>query len=422
MRCAAVSPALIAVAVLCVVASAVRCDCAPQITGPAVRVGDGDPIGPPDAGDVYQADAGPVVCQDDVHEDNDSRASAVPVGVTQIEGTVCGSDDDWYSVASRPGCAVLAQVTQQSGALGDIDMLMFDPDAQLVGAVAGLDAVEAINVTSSQEGAYTVRLRAGSRDNAPYALTLTSTCAAELTCPQDDRLEDNDAASSAASLLEDVAHDGILCIGDEDWFLVPATIGCIADARLEFSNDVADIDLELHRADGITRIANSAGSEDGERITKVVTEGGMRYRVFLFSASAVPNPYRFIVEQTCAGQIACPSDDPFEPNDAIGQARRLFGPIDEVIGTICASDDFFDVIPQQGCTVHATLDLRGADGDLDLELLQANDGSRIDSSADTGDVEQVDYAAPNTSRLVLRVFAIGDASNSYRLRLSTTCP
>jgi hypothetical protein len=409
-----------AVATCLLVLVAAACACVDEARPPP-PIGAGDPIGQPDAGAIYEADAGPLVCEDDANEDNDDRENARPAIAGEIIGTACGDDDDWYSIASAPGCTVLARMAQQPDSLGDVDVLMFDPDGQLVGSSSTVDQVEAINVPASKTGDYAVRLRSGSRDIVPYTLTLTSTCPADLTCPADDSLEDNDAATSPATLVEGVAHDGILCGIDQDWFFVPVTVGCIATAQVLFTDATGDIDLELFRADGVTRVGNSAGTGDSERVMKVVTEGGLRYRVFFFSG-AEANTYRFVVDETCASQIACPSDDPFEPNDSPAQAQRMFGGLDEAIGTICANDDFFDVVPQQGCTLHATLAFTTVDGDLDLELLRASDGTRISISQGTDNDEQIDFAAPDASTIVLRVFGFNGASNSYRLHLETTCP
>lgn len=414
-------PMLMPVLVTLLVVCAARCDCTNEVPLPPPPIGSGEPIGPPDAGDVYEADAGPVVCEDDDNEDNDEREAATPVDSdVPVAGTACGDDDDWYAIASAPGCTVLAELELGPERVGDVDMLVFDPDGQLVGSSAGGGDSEAVNAPASKNGAYAARVRPGSRDNVPYTIRLTSTCAADLTCPTDDRLEDNDAADAPAQLNEGVAHDGILCGVDQDWFFVPATIGCIADARADFVDADGDIDLELYRADGVTRVANSAGTGDGERVTKVVTEGGMRYRLFFFG-SAEANDYRFTVSQTCAGEIACPSDDPFEPNDARGQARRLFQGLDEAIGTICGNDDFYDVIPQQGCTLRASLDFVHLEGDLDLELVKGSDGARITISQSTDDDEELEYAAEDASRVALRVFGFNGASTSYRLRVETTC-
>ena len=133
MRVRAVRPSLVVLALA--VVSASRCDCTTEVPLPPPPIGEGDPIGPPDAGDVYEADAGPVVCDDDANEENDAREDAVPLeSDVEVEGTSCGDDDDWYSIAAAPGCSVLAEMTQGAGAVGDVDMLVFDPDGQLVGS------------------------------------------------------------------------------------------------------------------------------------------------------------------------------------------------------------------------------------------------------------------------------------------------
>jgi hypothetical protein len=415
---------LLALALLAAASSLARCSCE-EPPPPPPPIGDGDPVDPPDAGDVYKNDAGPVVCTDDENEDNDVRGEAVAVtSADALNGTVCGEDDDWYSVLSSPGCTVFAQVENEQGpegTNGDVDMLMFDPDGQLVGASNTPGAGETLAVEAAKDGAYAVRLRAGSRDIAPYSLTLTSTCAADLTCPEDDRLEDNDSAASPAQLAEGAVHDGIVCGADEDWFFVPVTIGCIADARLSFSDAIADIDLELYRGDGTTRVAASAGSGDTENITRVVTEGGMRYKVFRFGG-ADANTYRFLVNEICPGTIACPSDDPFEPNDDKDAARQLFSGLDEAIGVICGDDDFYKVSPTAGCNLHATLTFEHDEGDLDLFLQKKSDGSELASSRGTTDVETIDFTPNNGDALVFKVAGFSGATNVYRLHVETICP
>jgi hypothetical protein len=415
--------ALLTLSALIVPAFAEGCACEePPPDPPPLPIGAGNPTDPRDAGADYEEDAGPVACADDEHEDNDVRADAVDVvGGGPISGVVCGDDDDWFAVLSAPGCTVLAELTQarDGTSIGDIDLLLFDPDGQLVGSSASLGEREAINVPARKEGRYAVRLRAGARDTVPYSLVLTSTCANDLVCPDDDRLEDNDDPQTAAALNTGVAHDGIVCSGDEDWFVVPAATGCVADAQLSFAHAGGDIDLELYRPDGITRVAASASTTDDERILRVATEPGMLYRVRLFSGAG--NTYRFVVRQICAGQIACPSDDPFEPNDERTRATLLFRDRDEAIGVICGNDDFYEVVPQQGCTLRTHLRFVHAEGDLDMELLDKATGNRLGVSNGTSDVEQIDFTAPNANRVVVRVHGFSAATNVYRLRIETSC-
>ena len=339
-----------------------------------------------------------------------------------MTGRSCGGDDDWYSVASHLGCDVDAHLVQGDGT-GDIDLLLFDPDGQLIGSSSGPGAEEAVHVPAQKDGAYALRLRSGSRDDVPYTLALTSTCTADLTCPADDAHEQNDNPTQPAHITAGVPTQGVLCGLDEDWYLAPVTLGCIADARVDFTHANGDIDFEMYLGDGVTRVGNSNGTSNQERVTKVVTEGGMALRVFFFSANDTEqNTYRVVVDEICQGQIACPSDDPFEPNDTKDTATRLFATKDEAIGVVCGDDDFYDMFPQQGCTLHATLSFVNANGDLDLELQKGDDGSQLALSNGTTDSEQIDFAVPDNARLVLKVVGFSSSTNSYRLHVEQTCP
>ena len=401
-----------------VVVGGARCSCEPEVVPDAGHIGEGPPIEEPDAGDPYQRDAGPVVCEEDEHEDNDARAAAAALASgTTAQGRFCGGDDDWYATTVAAGCNVLAELTfEPSG--GDLDMLMFDPDGQLVASASGLEDHEALNVAAAAAGTYAVRLRGGDRDDIAYSITLTASCPQDLACPADDAHEDNDDAASAAELFKGVSLDGMLCGTDQDWYSVPVAVGCIADAQLSFTDADGDIDIELRRADGSTVQSSSRGVTDTERITRTVVEGGMSYRVY-FGVSDPANVYRFVVSEICA--VACPTDDPFEPNDTRTQAPDLQARLDEVVGAVCADDDFFDTVPVANCPLHVGLTFDDTRGDLDLEL-QDTAGAVLASSRGTGNTEQLDFTSTNGARVVLRVFGFGGASTTYRLQLATVCP
>src|SRR6184192_3051985 len=114
--------------------------------------------------------------------------------------------------------------------------------------------------TAVKDGAYAVRVRAGERDDVPYQMTLTATCATDLVCPADDAHEPNDGPGQLARLTTGVAAEGILCGVNEDWYLVPVTQGCIADNRVDFDTTQGDIDVELRLADGVTTVGFSDGT------------------------------------------------------------------------------------------------------------------------------------------------------------------
>ncbi len=404
---------------LAAVAMAARCSCEPE-PGPvdAGHIGEGPPIEEPDAGDPYTRDAGPVVCEEDGHEDNDERAqAALMTSGSSSSGRFCGEDDDWYALDVDADCNVLVELEfDPSG--GDLDLLLFDPDGQLVATAGGLEDREALNVVATATGRYAARVRGGTRDDVPYTVTMTASCPHDLSCPADDTHEDNDDAAAAAALAEGVSIDAIVCGTDQDWYEVPVAVGCIADARLDFIDADGDIDVELRRADGTTVQGASRGVTDSERITKVIVEGGMRYRVY-FGVADSENVYRFVVDETCA--VACPADDPWEPNDSRTEAPDLKAALDEVVGVVCSSEDFFDTVPQTGCTLAARLDFDDAHGDLDLEL-QDTTGAVLASSRGTTNREQLEFTSSNGARVVLRVFGFAGATATYRMRVQSTCP
>lgn len=407
-------PWLMAVAV----GALARCSCEPAPVVDAGRIGEGPPIEDPDAGDPYTRDAGPVECDEDANEDNDARASALVLGSgAATAGRYCGGDDDWYALDVDQACNVLVELSFDSSG-GDLDLLLFDPDGQLIGNAAGLEDHEAVNVAATATGRYAVRLRGGTRDDIGYTVTMTASCPQSLACPADDEHEDNDDAAAPAELLEGVSIDAMVCGTDQDWYQVPVALGCIADARLSFVDADGDVDIELRRADGTTVQGSSRGVTDSERITKVVVEGGMSYRVY-FGVSDPDNVYRLVVDEVCA--VACPTDDPWEPNDSSDQAPDLKAALDEVVGAVCADDDFFDTSPQSGCTLQASLTFDDAHGDLDLEL-QDTSGVVVAASRGTTNAEQLDFTAASGARVVVRVFGFGGATATYRLRLSSTCP
>ena len=90
---------------------------------------------------------------------------------------------------------------------------------------------------------------------------------------------------------------------------------------------------------------------------------------------------------------------------------------------MCGNDDFYSVLGQGGCTLHATLTFTNAEGDLDLYLERVSDGSIIGSStSSTAEVETIDFTPSSSAGLALRVAAFESASNSYRLHVETDCP
>jgi hypothetical protein len=128
--------------------------------------------------------------------------------------------------------------------------------------------------------------------------------------------------------------------------------------------------------------------------------------------------------------LACPGDDPYEQNDDRAGARLLPDPAAWVFdGILCgADDDWFALDLQAGCTYRFQLDFVDADGDVDLYVVNANDGAALGESSGVTDQESVLVSVPAGAavRAAVQVdgflFGAGD-SNSYRASFQrVSCP
>jgi hypothetical protein len=417
-----------------------------------------------DAGPGEDPDPDPApACVDDAQEENDVQASAVPVtGGDTVQARFCGGDDDWFAVdVDAPDCSVAVAVVTvpedvadpsnpgdgegtgegegegeregdgeeedaggSAAGFDDLDLVLVNDRGEVLGTAAGLGRRAALNARVQQAGRYAVRVRGGAHADVAYALTVGVTCGADQVCPADDIHEDNDGPASAAALDRGVPVDAAVCGADEDFWQLPVQPGCLAEVTATFSHGRGDIDLFVQARDSETERARSTSLSNEERIHVMLDDpADFVARVILFRGSdaAAGNGYRLVVDQICLGDLGCPGDDPMENNDTRAAARAL-GRDDATLGIVCGNDeDFFRVTPQQGCTTTFFADFVDADGDIDLELLDA-DGTRISGSASSDDDEEIRYAAPSNAAVVLRVFGFGDAQNRYRLTTTTTCP
>lgn len=394
--------------------------------GPA---GDAD-AGSPFADDLAPKDAGPIVrpdagidphllpCVEDALEPNDESGAAAAIPASQdVDAALCSGDDDWYAIAADAGCSIDARISFDPS-YGDLDLHLFAPDGTLLAAGATAGEREVVQANAEGPGTYLVRVTGPSTSKTVYALRVEVVCAETLSCPADDPYEPNDDAATAAQLDAADQAAGIVCAADADLYAIPSTPGCVLDAKLTFVDADGDLDLEMLIGDRV--LAASRGTDDDERVLKAVPDGTPPvFRVYGFQDQE--NVYRFEVDEICPSEMACPTDDPFEPNDD-GPSAVSLDPPDGASGVVCGLDeDWYEVSPTTGCTL--TLDLRfsHAAGDLDLKLLRTN-GTQVGSSASTDDDERIDYVVETAGTLRARVHGYAGAENRYRLLVSEACP
>lgn len=381
------------------------------------------PLPRPDAGpDEDAGPAQPSLCPpDDAFEGNDDRASAAPLEDGQeVEAIFCGGVDDWFSLEVAAGCQLEVRL-RLDPRLGDLDLALYGPDGTLVGASSTPGDTELIVLTAQQTGTYSARVRGGQNTKAKYRVRMTSTCSADLTCPEDDRYEENDDADSAYPLSAGTPVVGIVCPDDEDWFSIQAPRGCLAVADLSFSHAIGrDLDLRFVRPDG-TSGAYSLTATDNERAVESGTSGGpLKVRVYGFAQGT--NTYRLLVDRVCEQELTCPGDDPFEPNDDRASAARLVPPVDVPAVACGADEDWYRFSVSAGCTVDVSATFSHADGDLELQLRNSSD-TILALSRSSSDNEALSYTSPSSTTLYLRAWVFqGRGTPRYRLSVVETCP
>lgn len=387
--------------------------------------GDAGLFPPPRSDAGPREDAGPsapTLCPpDDGFEENDERASAARLeDGEEIEAIFCGGEDDWFALEVRNGCQLEVRLRFDPRD-GDLDLSLYGPDGTLVGASSTPGDSELIVITTQRSGVYSARVRGGQRVSARYRLRMSSTCAAELDCPADDAYEENDDADSAYPLAAGTPAVGIICPNDDDWFSVQVPRGCVAVADLSFTHASGrDLDLRFLRPDGSDG-ASSLSTTDNERAVESGTNAGpLKVRVNGFSGAT--NTYRLVVGRVCEPELACPMDDPFEPNDERASAARLILPVDVPAVACGADEDWYRFSVRAGCTVNVRATFLHADGDLDIELRNSSD-TVLASSRSASDDEELSYTATSALTAYLRAYVFqGNGTPKYRLSVEETCP
>lgn len=359
----------------------------------------------------------PPMCADDVFEENDDAASArdLPVGV-MVRAVVCGDDEDWYAVEVEADCRLQA-TADFARADGDLDLEIRDAEGRLLASGNSPGDGETAGARVAAAGAYHVRVlrgAGGGAESVPYGLRADVSCGE--ACAEDD-WEENDAPATAAE-WPGHAVDGILCAGDDDYYVIDApTPGCTLRAHLDFAHADGDLDLRLLGPDGLP-LAVSGSASDGEAVERVLEATGSHYlQVYLIGAAA-RNGYRLDATLECPAPLTCPADDAGEQDDDLASATPLLDG-DSVRGIQCAGDpDYFAIEARAGCTVEATLRFRHADGDLDLTLLDPQ-GVEVLAGRSASDDEHFQSEPLAAGIHYLRV---DGAENTYLLRVDRRCP
>jgi hypothetical protein len=348
-------------------------------------------------------------CTNDTLEPS-SAAHPVPLpGNVLRGGMICIGDEDWYTVQVAPGETLIASLvfTHEDG---DLALELLRPDGTSAAVSDGVLDSESAAARALVGGLWLVRIftNVPGTDNA-YDLTVSRL---PYTCP-DDAYEDNDSQAQAWTLTSGQGAEGLICIGDDDWYGV-ALQACdtlTVEMHYPYAAD-ADLQLALH-APGGTVARTSRSATDFERIIYRAPAAGV-YGVRVYPEVGAESSYSLAVSvdpYTCV-------DDPYEDNDSRATAWTIaVAPLASPGGRHCCNDDDWFTVPvEAGDRLTATLCYDPTRGDLDLALVAA-DGATLVSSA-TGVAEHAAWVAQQAGTVAVAVTAAGGVENDYRLWLT----
>lgn len=117
--------------------------------------------------------------------------------------------------------------------------------------------------------------------------------------------------------------------------------------------------------------------------------------------------------------IACPPDDPREPNDSVAQATPLTPGLTAGLQICSDNADYFTIAlgPQETLTVDVLFS--HAAGDLDVVLLDSAEAV-VATSQSTNDNENIEYRSEDGGTFTLQVYGFNNAENGYQLQVTVT--
>ena len=376
---------------------------------------------------------------DDTFEDNDDCASAVTLTAGTHAGLAlkgqanAGGLDNDYFVISVPNGQQLTVDALFSHAGGDIDLLLYEglgcATLTSIGGTATDDETVVATNTSGATQDYSLWVDAYGTtfDCNDYTLVVTISsdpCAVPMTDPY----EDNDDCPSAQVLPGGGAVGLNTQNGDEDFYIITAAPSSLTLIDVNFLHAAGDIDAVLYADIGcVTQAAISQTVSDNESVSYQNTTAGpidLVLNVYGYGPGFGCNDYDIVVSTAVDPCLSLPEDGNEEDDDC--NVANVVG--DGLVAgqaTFIGDPDWFEVSLTDGETVTFDALFVHANGDLDIELLDACNGNQIGLSQSVDDNEQIIWTNTTgaTTTVYLEVYVWQGstyACNGYDLDVTLT--
>ncbi|MBN2359435.1 MAG: PPC domain-containing protein [Deltaproteobacteria bacterium] len=357
-------------------------------------------------------------CSDDAHENNDTLATAVALPSASFGGQICSGDDDYYYLDLDAGETLVIDL-QFTDADGDLELRLYDAAGTTLASSMSITDDEHISYAARLAGRYIIRIWGHLGDENSYLLNTAVT--ANLTCPADDPLEQNDSFSAARLAVVGTVV-GIVCSGDDDYYKIEVPEGGLLRATLTFNSGEGDLDLYLYSA--AQSLVDSSETTSSTEFVDGYSDSATTFyvKVVGYLGDSARYSLTLSLEQSpfyAAGPPkGCPGDDGLANTYFLTLWQMRSG--EAIDGVICGTTmDWYGVALAAGDRVSADLYFAQVVGDLDLYLLEP-DGTIVLQQAGEVDNEHLSYTVPSSAPGNYFVVVAGyqSAENWYQLAIN----
>ncbi len=351
----------------------------------------------------------------DANEPNDdiNTPTTVELDGSVDAATACVGDVDFYELLVVEPFTEVTVTADFDNQFGDIDMEIIDSDGVTVLASAeGPGAGAEATFLFENTGAYFVRVFLADGIDTPYSLSLENEV--RLNC--EDILEPNNTADEAEVLTFGTRIEGLtLCdeTDEVDFFTFTLEETAVVDITLLFLDAPGDIDMRLLDADEAT-VASAVSSSDNETISRELEPGTYFVRVFILGFNT-ENTYDMIFSEVTAAECI----DLNEPNDDSVSATALDFETVDAVACVGESDFYAVVVEEVPSEIRVRTNFNNTFGDVDLELIDVDGVTVLETADGTGNTENLDFDAPAPGTYFVRAF-LKDGGENVAYGISAT--
>jgi clostripain len=333
------------------------------------------------------------------------------------------SDQDWFKFdLQKQGISGNYVGISFDTYQGDLDLELYNASGTLIKSAKGFRDVESVSLESLTVGTYFVKVSGfSSKTNPDYTLFINTSGS--------DRFEENDTKEQAKTLNRNTNLQtwDSLSIDDQDWFKITLPSGVTSNdfVGISFDHSQGDIDLELYNSTGTTKLQESKGVGNTEKISLAGLSGDYYVKVLGYNNATNPN-YSLTVNAPISN-----TGDWLETNNTQAtaidlnakfsqqlQARQQFIQLgtdaEKPLSIHTATDvDWFKFTLATAGQLgdYASIAFNHTAGDLDLELYN-NAGQLLKSSTGIANDHTVDLKGLAAGTYALKVLGYGGATNS----------